>query len=235
MATELQPHLNQDLRTEELLSALEMDSEGLLSPEKIFDRSNALRATASKEANRFGLCSLVFCVFYLLKLAGVRLDLALLDTKVMEVPYGLSVFILAGNMSSSLALARFCDARASERTIATLAAAMWPKQKRAAFATMPNEHEWLTPSADALLFVTKRGFSRVVYNTTIYLTAIPLLVMVLLPVACSAWFLIDWKAQISTGSVNLQFWAVAIAFGLNFLWIIAYFALHNLTEVFAEE
>ena len=235
MSSNKKSQLVQQIRTEDLLSTIKMDRDGLLSPEKVFERANSTRITATKEANRFWLASLIFCVLYLLKLAGIRLDLAFFDTKVMEVPYGLSVFILAANVSASLALVRFCDARGTERTIAALATTIWPTQARAAFATMPNEHEWLTPSADALLFVTKRGFSRLIYNLTIFLTAIPLLIMVFLPAGCATWFLLDWQQQITSGDIPLQFWAVVITLILNVLWILAYFALHSLTETFAEE
>ncbi|WP_168727379.1 hypothetical protein [Sphingomonas sp. CCH10-B3] len=202
------------------------DAAGPASAEKILERLSAARANSSKEANRFLYISLAFVGLYIVRVAGLRMDLVIFDQKVFEVPHGLFFFCLGSQLSLCISFAKNVDARVFDRLMRSICDHQWHHDSLAVYRTIPNEHAWLETSSQIMHALPSNIISRNIFIFVMILTSLLGLIIMFSPVAAGLYIIVDWKLQITNGWIDLQYYLVLTSTCLSLAWFVNYVAVH---------
>lgn len=210
-------------------------SEGYFSAEKIIERLAKSRDEAGRLSNRFFVLALLFMGLGLIKLAGLDLSLTLIGIETDDLQYGLFFFVLAAQVCAVLSTSRTMDSRSFDYEIEKFVKLQFPGQSRPAVRTIPNAHEWLSPSSEVLETISGYGFPKFIYNVAMLVTVIFAIAVVFGPTALGVYYLFNHEALITEGDKDLQYWVVFAVTILSILWSCAYVAIHAITEMELKE
>lgn len=210
-----------------ILGDFSPDPEGPGSVEKILERLAKARSQLTKESNRLLVLSLVFLGLYFIKVLGLRADLVLFGQKIFEVPYGILVFCIAAQGCSCLATVRLSDARVLDRYLKAVCDKQWPAQADTMYRLIPDESSWLDATGDSIDALDEHSVLISFYALSMLPSLLLALLLFMGPVGAGIYYLIDWKAQIQTGNVALQFYTVLVTTIINFLWLLIYTLLYH--------
>ncbi len=205
-------------------------SDGFFSTEKIIERLAKSRDEAGRLSNRFFVSALILQGLALLKLAELDLPLTFLGLDTGDLKYGLFFFVVAAQLCTVLSTSRTMDSRAYDYQIEKIAKVSFPNHFREAARTVPNPHEWLSPSSEILESIEGRPFSKLVYNLAMAVTALFVIAVVFGPNVLGVYYLWNHDALITEGDRDLQYWMVLSVTVLSILWSFAYWAIHAMTE-----
>jgi hypothetical protein len=208
------------------IARISLDATGVGSAEKAIERISAARSKATRESNRFLLVSLLFGILYLVKIAGLRADIVIMDQKVFEVPYGVFIFCICSLFAFCLSCIRSSDARVYDRYLMGICDKAWPTQAQSMYQTIPNDDIWLAPSSESIHALTENSFSKslfVCFSIPTYLAGFFIL---LLPILSGFYFLIKWKELISLGNIHVQYYSVLFFTIISCMWFINGILIH---------
>lgn len=203
-----------------------LDEQGPASADKVLERLGEARSQSTKESNRLIVASLCFVLFYFIKLAGLRADIVIFDQKIFAVPYGMFLFCILSQLSMTAGNIRLSDARVFDRLMKGICDTAWPDRSQAIFKTYPNQGIWLDAASSTFSSMKDRTLSRIFF--TIFQIPLVLVSLGVLtsPILIGCYFLYDWKREIGTGAVNLQFYSVMTSTALALVWFVNYMLIH---------
>lgn len=169
------------------------------------------RDIAIRQSNRFLLAGMLSSLFYAIKVAGLRIDIVVADTKVFETPYGLFVFGVIGSSCFILAQLRFLDGRALDlrlKRASPLGEACFASHK-----FFPSAHDWLLPSEEMFANESSPLLVKLIFTLLGFLA----LVVYSVPLLASAHFLINWPDMAGENYTDFQWWLVLILFSASLI------------------
>jgi len=209
-----------------ILEKLKPAAAGPGSVEKIIDRVSAARSRATKESNRFLVLSLLFTALYIVKLMGLRADLVLFDQKIFQVPYGIFLFCVAAQLMSCMSVARSSDARVFDRYLKAVCEHEWPEQATIMYRLIPNESSWTSATSESVHSLEHNHITRLVFTIAMLPSIILAMVILFGPIMAGVYYLVDWKNEIQTGDINIQYYGVLFFTIVAAFWSIMYLFLH---------
>ncbi|MFK4003278.1 hypothetical protein [Qipengyuania sp. NPDC077563] len=180
------------------------------------------RDAALQQSNRFLLFGIASSVFYAIKMAGLRIDIVIADTKIFETPYGLFIFGVVGAACFILAQLRYLDAEAFDDQLKKLASSSGPVEFR--YSAFPSKHHWLSPANDEYGSDTA-SFSKKVAFACLALCVFALYVT---PLFAAVHFLIVWPKFAGETYTDLQWWLV---FGMLLASVLVYVLVQSLQSM----
>lgn len=165
-------------------------------------RVAAARDICLGQSNRFLLVGIASAIFYSIKVAGLRIDLVIADTKVFETPYGLFVFGIVGAISFILAQLRYLDGKALDLELKDLC------ENSSAVAvnykTFPSPHHWLIPAQVRFADRTRKTTRKFAFAILGLIT----FAIYLVPLFAATHFLIAWPKLADEQYTDAQWWIV---------------------------
>lgn len=154
------------------------------------------------------------------------MDLVVFDQKIFEVPHGIFLFCLGGQLSLCISLARSVESRIFDRLIRTICEKKWPQDSLTVYKTYPNENVWLETTSQIMHSLHDNSRSRILFSFVMFFTTLLMLVIIVSPITIGMYYIYDWKVQISTGWIDFQYYLVLASTCLSLLWFINYVAVH---------
>jgi hypothetical protein len=211
-------------------SVFSPDKEGVYSTDKILERLLSARDHVSKQSNRFLLISFGLSILYLVKLAGLRADFILFEQKVFELPYGLFLFLILAQVAACLSLIKAAEERSYDLEILAICKRIWPTQHELVYESMPDSAS-LNPGSALIAERAKLGRgSRFIYFATTLVSGTLAAFVLMGPIFAGIYYLADWRKQIVTGNVDLQYYSVCFSTVLTFAWVFTYQILRGISE-----
>ena len=167
---------------------------------------------------------------FTIRISGLRADLVIFSQKVLEVPYGTFVFCVVAQFSLCAAAVAMADSRVFDRYLRAACALKWP-QKNSFFLykSIPNDSSWLDASLFALSDLKGVKNQTIIVSISLVVFALLLSGVILAPIMGGVFYLYDWKNQIVSGWIDLQYSVVLISTVVTLLAIVAFFSFFNLT------
>ena len=207
------------------------DASGIFSFDNVIERLSNARDEAARMSNRFLLISLLFSGLALIKMAGLNVSLTLVGVRTDELQYGLFFFIVGAQLCSIVSTARIMDSRSYEHYLQKIIGEHYSDEAGTRYQWLPNDHEWLTPSSSVVEGVSGNGFGKFLYNIAMVFTLLTGIAIIFAPLIIGATYLVYDDRFIAEGREDVQYWTVAVTTTLSILCYIAYFAIHQMTEI----
>jgi hypothetical protein len=197
--------------------------------EKKLERLAEVRDQSTKESNRFFVVSIALVGLYLIRAAGLTVDLTLFNAHVLNVPYGLFFFLLASQLSFCMSLLRLCDSISYKRAMTDLAKCSCSDAAEDLVATFPNKYDWFGITASMVEKIKGNDASAIFYISAL-LTSLFTVSLLLSPIACGIYFIVNSDAQIVTGNKTLQYWMVVVSTIFSILWFLNYIVVYRISK-----
>lgn len=178
---------------------------------RALERIAKARDKAISQSNRFLLVGMVSSLFYGVKVASLRIDLVISDTRIFETPYGLFVFGVIGSVSFILAQFRFLDGKALDSSLAELANANGAPEL--SHQTFPSENNWLQPASERFGGVHYGAAAQAAFS----FLGICALLIYAVPLIAGLHFLWNWPELAGENYTAYQWWVVMILLLLSLL------------------
>lgn len=217
-------HRNPTSLRHQIAGDMTFDDQGPASLQQVLDRLSSARSNISSHANRLALISIFLSCVYVVKIAGLRLDLVIFDQKIFEVPYGIFVFCITSQICFIIAISRLMDARVFDRYILGICEKAWPGHSTAIYKTFHDQSAWIEPTALALHHKANKDnslFSKIL----LYSFSIIGLVVYTFPIGCGFWFVASEHYNLEPEYQTARMIAVIFTTILSLLWTFAYIAL----------
>lgn len=167
-------------------------------------RLAAARDAALAQSNRFLLLGLGASLFYAVKLAGLRIDLVVLDTKIFDAPYGLFIFGVIGAASFILAQLRYLDGEALDLQLKRVSPDKGPEEFR--HGAFPSKHHWLSAAQSEFGSEKEPLLIKFAFGCL----GIVVFSLYISPLFAAAHFLVMWPRFAGETYTDLQWWLVFV-------------------------
>jgi hypothetical protein len=200
---------------------LPLDGDRFNSAAKVLERLSEARNSTSKEANKFLLLAVLFSVFYLVKVIGLRVDLVLLDQKIFEIPYGIFIFSIISQGLFVLSLSRAMDARVFDRNIKAVCNRLWKDSGEFFYSSVPNPYAWMEPTANAIQQMRGRSFLKIFGKVCYSFASIFLILLYSAPIITGIHFLTNFDDLKYDFNQDYQYYSVVFLTILSLIWLLA--------------
>lgn len=182
-----------------------LEESGAASAGSILDRLSNARDKIGQQSNRFGLVGLVFFGFLVLRLIGLRVDLVFFGQKIFELPYGIFVFCVSGQICVSISILRWLDARVIDRFMLGVCEQAWPRSSQSIYESYPDVQAWLSSLEDISKALKEWSWHKALHSLAYFFVGTLLLLVFAAPVAAGVWVLSRRNELIVGGDVDAQF------------------------------
>jgi hypothetical protein len=203
-----------------LISKVNIEDSGIMSADNIIERLAIARNTTTKQSNRLLMLSLAFSLFFLIKIAGLRIDIVLADQKIFELPYGLFIFCIVSQISYSLSLIISFESRVFDRMIRGICDKKWPDTSELVYRTFPNEGLWFDTTSHAVRKLDGAYGTKTLFWLASFIALAIATTIFLMPLILGVYFLCNSTDFIKSGHKEIQYYSVAISTTVCALWTI---------------
>lgn len=213
-----------------LTSKIQIEDDGIMSPESILNRLSSARTQTSKEANRLLMLSMASSAFFLVKIAGLRIDIVLADQRIFALPYGLFIFCIASQVLFVLSVLRSSESRVLDRMMRGICDKKWPETSELAYRTFPNEGVWFEIISHTVRKVEGVYSTKIFFGLASFIAIAVGLITFVTPLILGIYFLWNWTYFIQSGNIEIQYYSVMLSTIVCALWTISGISIISIDE-----
>lgn len=203
-----------------LTSKVQIEDSGIMSADNIIERLVISRNRTAKESNRILMLSLTFSVFFLIKMAGLRVDIVFADQKIFSLPYGLFIFCVVSQVLYTLSLIRSYESRVFDRMMRGICDKKWPETSELVYRTFPNEGMWFDMISHTVRKLEGAYGTKTLFWIATFFAAVIGTLIFLIPLILGIYFLWNSTDFIKSGHIEIQYYSVALSTTVCALWTI---------------
>ena len=174
----------------------------------LLERLAAVYEQRISHANRLLYFYVLFVIFYLVRIVGLRLDIVFSGHKIFEVPYGIFFFCLVSQVAYAGSVLLNTEARFYQRYIEIICDKLWPGKSEVIKQGYIGKSSF--GHAIFRFFESQKSdnITRILYLITAIPVSLSLAAIILSPIIAGIYFLADWKNQIGDGDLDLQYYSI---------------------------